>query len=191
MHSQLTEPLQSHYFIIVFGPIKICPAVVNEISSQSIKTLKKSVITSCGLLFPPSFETSFLLPACHILECSEGLAQEVISTIGQAFELRFKQYLKNPPKLVTPHDRLVKNQITAVGSMCLSLMRVMGPLICFVHLPRSPTLPEWLRLMAQHGRKRTMRLLRLQMSLTTIISLENSLHLVGWLTWELVLVQHL
>lgn len=45
------------------------------------------------------------MPACHILECSEGLAQEVISTIGQAFELRFKQYLKNPPKLVTPHDR--------------------------------------------------------------------------------------
>jgi len=45
------------------------------------------------------------LVACHILECSEGLAQEVISTIGQAFELRFKQYLKNPPKLVTPHDR--------------------------------------------------------------------------------------
>uniref|UniRef100_A0A3Q2YTP6 SHC-transforming protein 1 n=1 Tax=Hippocampus comes TaxID=109280 RepID=A0A3Q2YTP6_HIPCM len=43
--------------------------------------------------------------ACHILECAEGLAQEVISTIGQAFELRFKQYLKNPPKLVTPHDR--------------------------------------------------------------------------------------
>lgn len=44
-------------------------------------------------------------PACHILECSEGLAQDVISTIGQAFELRFKQYLRNPPKLVTPHDR--------------------------------------------------------------------------------------
>ncbi|XP_059423730.1 SHC-transforming protein 1 isoform X2 [Carassius carassius] len=44
--------------------------------------------------------------ACHILECSEGMAQEVISTIGQAFELRFKQYLKNPPKLVTPHDRM-------------------------------------------------------------------------------------
>uniref|UniRef100_A0A3P9I510 SHC-transforming protein 1 n=1 Tax=Oryzias latipes TaxID=8090 RepID=A0A3P9I510_ORYLA len=44
--------------------------------------------------------------ACHILECTEGLAQEVISTIGQAFELRFKQYLKTPPKLVTPHDRM-------------------------------------------------------------------------------------
>ncbi|XP_025770974.1 SHC-transforming protein 1 [Puma concolor] len=43
---------------------------------------------------------------CHILECPEGLAQDVISTIGQAFELRFKQYLRNPPKLVTPHDRM-------------------------------------------------------------------------------------
>nr|1N3H_A Chain A, SHC Transforming protein [Homo sapiens]1OY2_A Chain A, SHC transforming protein [Homo sapiens] len=32
--------------------------------------------------------------ACHILECPEGLAQDVISTIGQAFELRFKQYLR-------------------------------------------------------------------------------------------------
>lgn len=48
---------------------------------------------------------SAVSPACHILECPEGLAQDVISTIGQAFELRFKQYLRNPPKLVTPHDR--------------------------------------------------------------------------------------
>lgn len=44
--------------------------------------------------------------ACHILECPEGLAQDVISTIGQAFELRFKQYLKNPPKLITLQDRM-------------------------------------------------------------------------------------
>ncbi|XP_060030610.1 SHC-transforming protein 4 isoform X2 [Erinaceus europaeus] len=28
--------------------------------------------------------------ACHILECRNGMAQDVISTIGQAFELRFK-----------------------------------------------------------------------------------------------------
>ncbi|XP_003900952.1 SHC-transforming protein 4 [Papio anubis] len=34
--------------------------------------------------------------ACHILECHSGMAQDVINTIGQAFELRFKQYLKNP-----------------------------------------------------------------------------------------------
>ncbi|KAG7283663.1 hypothetical protein CRUP_020436 [Coryphaenoides rupestris] len=38
--------------------------------------------------------------ACHILECSDGLAQSVISTIGQAFELQFKQYLHSPPKTV-------------------------------------------------------------------------------------------
>ncbi|XP_067827587.1 SHC-transforming protein 1-like isoform X2 [Heptranchias perlo] len=43
--------------------------------------------------------------ACHILECSDDLAQDVINTIGQAFELRFKQYLKNPPVVITPNDR--------------------------------------------------------------------------------------
>ncbi|XP_062439482.1 SHC-transforming protein 4 isoform X2 [Rhea pennata] len=42
--------------------------------------------------------------ACHILECPNGMAQEVINTIGQAFELRFKQYLKNPSGLVTAHE---------------------------------------------------------------------------------------
>ncbi|KFQ73536.1 SHC-transforming protein 3, partial [Phaethon lepturus] len=44
--------------------------------------------------------------ACHILECCDGLAQDVISTIGQAFELRFKQYLRCPSKLPTFHDRM-------------------------------------------------------------------------------------
>ncbi|XP_075062028.1 SHC-transforming protein 4 [Mixophyes fleayi] len=34
--------------------------------------------------------------ACHILECPNSKAQEVINTIGQAFELRFKQFLKSP-----------------------------------------------------------------------------------------------
>ncbi|XP_062815710.1 SHC-transforming protein 2 isoform X2 [Anolis carolinensis] len=43
--------------------------------------------------------------ACHILECCNGLAQSVISTVGQAFELRFKQYLHSPPKTVTPQER--------------------------------------------------------------------------------------
>ncbi|TNN81759.1 SHC-transforming protein 3 [Liparis tanakae] len=46
--------------------------------------------------------------ACHILECSDGLAQEVISTIGQAFDLRFQQYLQCPPgKLTSTHDRVL------------------------------------------------------------------------------------
>lgn len=48
----------------------------------------------------------FLSPtACHILECSDGLAQSVINTIGQAFELQFKQYLHSPPKTMAPMER--------------------------------------------------------------------------------------
>uniref|UniRef100_A0A8C9WPX9 SHC (Src homology 2 domain containing) transforming protein 2 n=1 Tax=Scleropages formosus TaxID=113540 RepID=A0A8C9WPX9_SCLFO len=43
--------------------------------------------------------------ACHILECCDGLAQSVISTIGQAFELQFKQYLHSPPKAIPALDR--------------------------------------------------------------------------------------
>uniref|UniRef100_A0A8D2L7Y8 PID domain-containing protein n=1 Tax=Varanus komodoensis TaxID=61221 RepID=A0A8D2L7Y8_VARKO len=45
--------------------------------------------------------------ACHILECPSGIAQEVINTIGQAFELRFKQYLKNPSALIASNERSV------------------------------------------------------------------------------------
>lgn len=37
--------------------------------------------------------------ACYVLECGGGLAQDVITTIGQAFELRFKQFLSHPPGL--------------------------------------------------------------------------------------------
>merc|ERR1719319_555415 len=35
--------------------------------------------------------------ACYVLECGGGLAQDVITTIGQAFELRFKEFLKRIP----------------------------------------------------------------------------------------------
>lgn len=51
--------------------------------------------------------------ACHILECPNGMAQEVINTIGQAFELRFKQYLKNPSSLVTSNE---SEAVSADGS---------------------------------------------------------------------------
>ena len=34
---------------------------------------------------------------CYVLECGGGLAQDVITTIGQAFELRFKEFLKKTP----------------------------------------------------------------------------------------------
>uniref|UniRef100_A0A8C5T974 SHC adaptor protein 4 n=1 Tax=Malurus cyaneus samueli TaxID=2593467 RepID=A0A8C5T974_9PASS len=48
--------------------------------------------------------------ACHILECPNGMAQEVINTIGQAFELRFRQYLKNPSSLVASNERSAHSQ---------------------------------------------------------------------------------
>ncbi|XP_042553159.1 SHC-transforming protein 2 [Dipodomys spectabilis] len=53
--------------------------------------------------------------ACHILECCEGLAQSVISTVGQAFELRFKQYLHSPPKAIVPPERLTGLEESAWG----------------------------------------------------------------------------
>lgn len=37
--------------------------------------------------------------ACYILECGGRLAQDVIATIGQAFELRFKEFLTKPSSL--------------------------------------------------------------------------------------------
>ncbi|XP_055672974.1 SHC-transforming protein 4 isoform X2 [Falco peregrinus] len=54
--------------------------------------------------------------ACHILECPNGMAQEVINTIGQAFELRFKQYLKNPSSLVTPNESEAANANGSAGN---------------------------------------------------------------------------
>ncbi|XP_076203928.1 SHC-transforming protein 4 isoform X2 [Aptenodytes patagonicus] len=54
--------------------------------------------------------------ACHILECPNGMAQEVINTIGQAFELRFKQYLKNPSSLVTSNESEAANANGSAGN---------------------------------------------------------------------------
>ena len=45
--------------------------------------------------------------ACHVLECGGGLAQDVITTIGQAFELRFKEFLRNQPRVTNFPDRCV------------------------------------------------------------------------------------
>ncbi|NXF02247.1 SHC4 protein, partial [Smithornis capensis] len=54
--------------------------------------------------------------ACHILECPNGMAQEVINTIGQAFELRFRQYLKNPSSLVTSNESEATNTNGSAGN---------------------------------------------------------------------------
>ncbi|KAK2508782.1 hypothetical protein MC885_011689, partial [Smutsia gigantea] len=53
--------------------------------------------------------------ACHILECCGGLAQSVIGTVGQAFELRFKQYPHSPSEVVAPPDRLTGLEESAWG----------------------------------------------------------------------------
>ncbi|XP_057181646.1 SHC-transforming protein 2 isoform X1 [Triplophysa rosa] len=53
--------------------------------------------------------------ACHIMECSDGLAQNVISTIGQAFELQFKLYLHSPPKAIPTMDRNIRTEESAWG----------------------------------------------------------------------------
>lgn len=39
--------------------------------------------------------------ACFVLHCEGDSAQDVINTIGQAFELRFKEFLKRTPRLDT------------------------------------------------------------------------------------------
>nr|XP_040054848.1 SHC-transforming protein 1-like isoform X4 [Gasterosteus aculeatus aculeatus] len=39
--------------------------------------------------------------ACHILECPRGRASEVINSIGQAFENRFRQLLNHTPSLLS------------------------------------------------------------------------------------------
>lgn len=67
-------------------------------------------------------------PACHILECSDGLAQDVISTIGQAFDLRFQLYLQCPSsKPSSMHDRWVLLHTVRIliwDHFCLSLCPV-------------------------------------------------------------------
>ncbi|XP_030582019.1 SHC-transforming protein 4 [Archocentrus centrarchus] len=43
--------------------------------------------------------------ACHILECPEGQATEVINSIGWAFETRFRQLLSQTPSLLSTSSR--------------------------------------------------------------------------------------
>lgn len=114
-------------------------------------------------------------PACHILECPEGLAQDVISTIGQAFELRFKQYLKNPPKLVTPHDRSEQGCVTGRKVVLEREMQLWLLSRAYLYC----ALPEWQGLMALPGMKK--RRNQPQITSTTMTSLARNLPLgVSW-----------
>ena len=56
--------------------------------------------------------------ACYVLECGGGLAQDVITTIGQAFELRFKEYLKRAPRSTTDtHMEKYAHQFIITGAI--------------------------------------------------------------------------
>ncbi|XP_054160192.1 SHC-transforming protein 1-like isoform X2 [Oppia nitens] len=44
--------------------------------------------------------------ACFVLECGGGLAHDVITAIGQAFELRFKEFLNRSPRTTSVNEIL-------------------------------------------------------------------------------------
>lgn len=77
--------------------------------------------------------------ACHILECSDGLAQDVISTIGQAFDLRFQLYLQCPSsKPSSMHDKWVHTNTFRTRSL-----RRLLHLICPLFRVMSTDEPPW------------------------------------------------
>ena len=45
--------------------------------------------------------------ACFVVDCGGGLAYDVINTIGQAFEIRFKLFLQNPPLATEVPERYI------------------------------------------------------------------------------------
>lgn len=43
--------------------------------------------------------------ACHVFDCGGDLAYDVINTVGQAFEIRYKMFLQNPPQAMQVPER--------------------------------------------------------------------------------------
>ncbi|XP_022248555.1 SHC-transforming protein 1-like isoform X2 [Limulus polyphemus] len=56
--------------------------------------------------------------ACFVLECGGGLAQEVITTIGQAFDLRFKEFLRKVPHAINLHERMENHVFSGSKPFC-------------------------------------------------------------------------
>ncbi|XP_061924171.1 SHC-transforming protein 4-like isoform X2 [Entelurus aequoreus] len=61
--------------------------------------------------------------ACHILECPQGRAAEVISSIGRAFESQFRQLLGHTPSLVSADPRPARR----ILNKCITEESVMDP----------------------------------------------------------------
>lgn len=55
--------------------------------------------------------------ACYVLECGGKCAQDVITTIGQAFELRFKEYVQNNVR----HNEIARKENSRVGRHAIML----------------------------------------------------------------------
>lgn len=74
-------------------------------SKQQFKTVENKIenirkshrvilgCVACGILVIGKYFPA----ACFVVDCGGGLAYDVINTIGQAFEIRFKMFLQNPP----------------------------------------------------------------------------------------------
>lgn len=54
--------------------------------------------------------------ACFVLECGGGLAQDVITTIGQAFKLRFREFMRWAPSSQPPLPGLPDRQDSNVSA---------------------------------------------------------------------------
>lgn len=110
---------QCHYpaAYLYFGSVfKDTTDYVAYVAKDPVNRRGRSLSSICDLDATSSLKRILIVSACHILECSDGLAQDVISTIGQAFDLRFQQYLQCPSgKISSPHDRLGAHDLHVHG----------------------------------------------------------------------------
>ena len=71
-------------------------------SNYTYQNAQNTVMFTSPSFSPLSLPPSPLPPpACHVFECRDS-SQYVLTTIGQAFELRYKLYLKKPRPNVHP-----------------------------------------------------------------------------------------
>lgn len=70
--------------------------------------------------------------ACHVLECGQQLAQDVITTIGQAFELRFKMFLSEQQRIGRNVMRYVCTHLFSNRDLALNGLRWLLDALCML-----------------------------------------------------------